>query len=148
MQLCGGEVEINKIRAFRKILRRFEHQIDHQAALCCFEVTLAQCHTLLELEAAEKTTIGKLAKRLELDKSTLSRTVEGLVKRGLVERKVDPEDRRYSNVSLTKGGQEICDEINRMNDAYYNAVFGEIPAAKHDVILQALTLLTEAMSNQ
>jgi DNA-binding MarR family transcriptional regulator len=134
------------IRAFRKTLRRFEHQIDNQASLCCFEVTLAQCHTLLELEVAQQTTIGELAKRLELDKSTLSRTVDGLVKRGLVERKVDSKDRRYSNVSLTEHGQDICDEINRMNDAYYSEVFEEIPTAKHDAIHQALTLLTEAMS--
>jgi DNA-binding MarR family transcriptional regulator len=141
-------VEINKIRAFRKILRRFEHQIDNQAALCCFEVTLAQCHTLLELEAAQKTTIGELAKWLELDKSTLSRTVEGLVKRGLVERKVDPDDRRYSNLNLTKSGQETCNEINQMNDAYFSAVFGEIPESEHETIFQALTHLTEAMSNQ
>lgn len=49
-----------------------------------------------------------------MDKSSLTRMVDDLEKKGMVVRKSDPEDRRRVLVSLTDKGQECCkyfDEI-------------------------------------
>ena len=43
---------------------------------CCRGVTLAQCHTILEIEELGQATTVELSKRLGLDKSTLSRTID------------------------------------------------------------------------
>ncbi len=42
-------------------------------------ISLAQCHTLLEIEKSHEISISELANTLSLDKSTVSRTVDGLV---------------------------------------------------------------------
>jgi DNA-binding MarR family transcriptional regulator len=135
------------IRAFRKLLRRFEQLISHHLKEngCCEGVTLAQCHTLLEIEDLGKTTIGDLAKKLGLDKSTLSRTVEGLVNIGLVERVVHPTDRRFTLLKLTDQGTEICTRINKGNDQYFAEVFEGIPSENHQHLNHCIELLVDAM---
>ncbi len=100
-------MEKTKIREFRKALRQLERLIDSQQKFCCNGVTLAQCHALLEVEELGQATTGQLADSLNLDKSTLSRTIDGLVNLRLLERLSDPKDRRIIPPSL-KMSQTIC----------------------------------------
>lgn len=113
----------SKIRSFRKTLREFERLSTLQDNSCCQGISLPQCHVVLEVEELSKTSIGELAKKLGLDKSTLSRTVDTLVKSGDVKREEDPEDRRYAMIALTAKGQGLSGGINTENDRYFQQVF-------------------------
>ncbi len=139
-------MEIKKIRHFRKILRSFERLTSIQLKSCCSGVSLAQCHVLLEIEELGEATTGQLAQRLGLDKSTLSRTIEGLVSIGLLERLMNPSDRRFTPLALTNQGKAICDAINREADDYYGRVFKSIPQGKHEALNRDLSLLVQALS--
>jgi DNA-binding MarR family transcriptional regulator len=136
------------IRGFRRVLRKFEQTTGYQANTCCLGVTVPQCHALLEIEFMGETTIGGLAERLDLDKSTLSRTVEGLVRLGLVERLPNPQDRRYMIVKLSEKGQQTCDSINKVNDEFYRQVIESIPAAKREDVLEAIQIFAHATQAQ
>lgn len=136
------------IRKFRDALRRFERLIAGQlkGSSCCSGVTLAQCHALLEIEARDQAPLNELALSLSLDKSTLSRTVDGLVNRGLAERVSNDQDRRSIQLSLSPGGKRICDRINAENDRLFSRVFERIkPAGRHQV-LKAFQELVNAMA--
>jgi hypothetical protein len=80
------------IREFRKHLRQLEREVGYSMAseTACCGVTLAQCHHLLEVDARGSTSITELATALELDKSTLSRTVDGACRAGLLSREIEP----------------------------------------------------------
>jgi DNA-binding MarR family transcriptional regulator len=68
------------IEQFRQILRDFGREINLQnSASCCRGISVAQCHTLLEIEKHREISVTDLARNLSLDKSTVSRTVDGLV---------------------------------------------------------------------
>lgn len=136
------------VRDFRRDLRKFERLVgsQHKGNTCCSGVTLAQCHTILEMEHLGRTTAGELAQSLGLDKSTLSRTIDGLVNIGQVSRVPHPYDRRYTWLVLTDQGQATCDEINRLNDLYYRQVFKAIPKSEQPGVLQAFSLLVDAMT--
>ena len=118
----------HEIRKFRHNLRRFERLVvSHFKGFgCCEGVSLAQCHALMEIDGQGPLNLGQLAGSLGLDKSTLSRTVDGLVNIGLVERKPHPRDRRSILLSLTDQGQRTCDNINANNDALFLRVFNRI----------------------
>jgi DNA-binding MarR family transcriptional regulator len=137
----------DKIRSFRKSLRLFERLTAAQLKgdSCCHGVTLAQCHTILEIEALGQATIVALVRQLDLDKSTLSRTIDGLVNMGLVDRTPHPTDRRFMLLSLTPQGLETADRINQSNDAYFGNVFQEIPAQDRDDVINHFKQLTTAM---
>ena len=143
-------MEKQRIRSFRKVLRLFERLTANQIKQdsCCQGVTLAQCHTILEIEDPGQATTVELSKRLGLDKSTLSRTIDGLVNVGLVERVAHPSDRRFNMLSLTTGGQEVADRINQANDDFYNRVFEGIEGASHDEVIDNFEKLVWAMHRQ
>jgi len=141
-------MDIKKIRDFRKILRSFERLTNIQLKSCCSGVSLAQCHVLLEIEELGQATTGQLAQRLGLDKSTLSRTIDGLVNTGLVERLPNPKDRRFTPLVVTKQGKAICAGINQVADDYYSRVFKSIPQGKHEAVIRNLSLLVQALLNE
>lgn len=135
------------VRALRVLLRRYERVQSNGGGLdsACCGLTYAQCHPLLEIGERGRSSVGELAEALDLDKSTLSRSVDGLVKRRLVRRRTDPRDRRYVVLTLTPRGREICDEINRKNDDYFDRVLRQLSASERRTLLRSLRRLVEAM---
>jgi DNA-binding MarR family transcriptional regulator len=135
------------IREFRANLRVLEREVElsmTSEAGCC-GVTFAQCHLLLEVERRGKTRVTELAAVLELDKSTLSRAVDGACRAGLVARTVDPENRRQQVLSLTRAGRKLAAAINGKCDTSYTRLFDFIPAVKRAMVVQSVSLLAEAM---
>jgi DNA-binding MarR family transcriptional regulator len=70
-----------------------------------------QYSILARLQAEGTATVGGLAERLGMDRSTLSREVEPLVRDGLVDAQPG-EDRRRRMLSLTEHGRE-CTRVAR-----------------------------------
>ena len=140
-------MENQKIRSFRKLWRRFERLTANQIKQdsCCQGVTLAQCHTILEIENLGQATTVALSKRLGLDKSTLSRTIDGLVNNGLTERAAHPTDRRFNLLSLTTKGQDVADHINQSDDDFYSRVFEGLESERHDEVIRNFEKLVLAM---
>jgi len=140
------ETEVS-IRDFRTNLRVLEREVElsmSSEAGCC-GVTFAQCHLLLEVERRGKTSVTELAAALALDKSTLSRTVDGACRAGLIDRSVDPSSRRQQVLSLTAAGKEKAAMINSQCDASYARLFDFIPPARRVMVVQSVALLAEAM---
>ena len=140
-------VEKNTVRDFRRALRFIERELSLQldSETSCCGVTLPQCHLILELEILGEVSLSGLADATGLDKSTLSRTVESLVKDGFVFRNVSQNDRRGVRIMLTENGQKKAAMINGYCDGYYDALFSLIPVSKHSSIIQSLSVLADAM---
>ncbi len=134
------------IRTFRRDLRVLEREAvrNLEGETTCCGVTLAQCHALLELSFSGYS-LNSLAAALDLDSSTLSRTVDGLVKAGLVERTQDPADRRAVRLALTAAGRDKVATIDGMCDQYYEGLFGRMTDRDRKCVLRAVKILAEAM---
>jgi DNA-binding MarR family transcriptional regulator len=120
-------------RTVRQCERLFAKQLESET-VCC-GVTLAQCHALLEIEEALSISLTRLAKALGLEKSTVSRTIDGLVEAGLVARAADSHDRRAQKLSLTEKSRTVLARINKECDNYYRAVFLRLPATRREGII-------------
>jgi DNA-binding MarR family transcriptional regulator len=135
------------IREFRQNLRVLEREVElsmTSEAGCC-GVTFAQCHLLLEIERRNRTSVTELAAVLELDKSTLSRTVDAAFKAGFIDRSVDPVSRRQQVISLTDKGKWTAKRINMQCDESYTRLFDFIPGDERSAVVRAVALLAEAM---
>ena len=137
-------MKTTELRQFRRILRRFERVTNSQVRNCCAGVTLPQCLVLLELDEAKRLTVGELASRLGLDNSTLSRTIDTLVRKGSVDRDRDKQDRRVVRVVLTAAGQAICKAIHKQNDILYRGIFDKIPPSKRATVVRNFEILVQA----
>jgi DNA-binding MarR family transcriptional regulator len=116
-----------EIRDYRRALRQFQRLVGAQMKSEHGQMTMSQ-----------------LAAALRLDHSTLSRTIEGLVRSKLVARLRDESDRRLVWVRLTDHGAATCAEIHRQNDAYCASVLDNIPPSKRTNVLQAFETLVHA----
>lgn len=134
------------IRKFRDILRRFEREVFVQSSeSCCSGVTLAQCHTLLEIESKDRETITELSKTLGLDKSTISRTVDGLVNIGLIDRSIPAENRRMAELQLTDAGKNVCKKINCRNDDYFEDILSVLTNTEKEEMIRLFEMITARM---
>ncbi|GAB5467009.1 MAG: hypothetical protein Kilf2KO_00390 [Rhodospirillales bacterium] len=68
------------------------------------DLTLAQFGLMAQIAAARDDTVGALARRMDLDQSTLSRNLRGLERAGLVEVALVEVDLRRRAVWLTESG--------------------------------------------
>lgn len=134
----------SEVRKYRSMLRQFQQLVGRQDKLCSCSVTLAQCVVLLDIDEHEMETVGQLASHLRLDSSTLSRTVDGLVRKHLVVRERDESDRRVVWVSLSAEGASLCAEIHKNNDAFARSVLERIPEAERSNVLRCFELLVQA----
>jgi DNA-binding MarR family transcriptional regulator len=132
------------IRSYRRALRRFERVTNHQLKNCCSGVTLAQCLVLMEIDESDRLTTSGLASRLRLDNSTLSRTIDGLVKQEQLERRRDDEDRRVVWLRLTRKGRATCRSLHKENDAICRRVMEKIPPSRRDTVLRSFETLVQA----
>lgn len=134
------------IRDFRSNLRMLEREVVTQleGETTCCGVTLAQCHTLLELSQREHS-LTALADVLDLDKSTLSRTVETMVQLGLCERTTVAGDRRSVRLTISDLGLSKVDTINRTCDAYYGKVLGQLSDTDRQQVIRSVGILAESM---
>jgi len=140
---------IEKVIEFRRYLRHFEREIEIQnSSNCCCGVTLSQCHTLMELDKQDNISLKDLSERLYLDKSTLSRIVEGLVNLGLVNREIPKNNRRTILIMLTKQGAEVCKKINTGNNLYFQKVLGSLSKKQLQVFLDSFKIIVTRMTEE
>ncbi len=137
---------LRDLAGFRRDLRVLEREVVRQleGQTTCCGVTLAQCHTLLELQQGERSLNG-LAEAMELDASTLCRTVESLVRGGLVERRPDPAARRAVRLSRTPLGKERVETIDAMCNRYYGDLLGQLTERRRREVLRAVRVMGELM---
>ena len=129
-----------KVRALEKKFGLLEEEI------VCYGISMAECHTLVEIGRAGAVSLNQLAEKLSLEKSTVSRKVNDLVEKGFVERKTDPEDRRYILISLAEEGRLLFNKIEQDMNQYYYRVYNCIPEHKRKQVLESLDILLAAVS--
>ena len=135
------------IREFRRVLRIFDQELFLQNhASCCNGISLSQCLTLLEIERNREISVSDLASRLSLDKSTVSRTVDGLVNNKLVNRVTPSENRRMALINLTDSGKQVCTDINYTNDSYVSEILNDFSSAEQEEFLRLFRKLAGNMT--
>lgn len=140
-------VQKKELKKFRHHIRGLEREIAFQQKedTSCCGVSVTHCYALVEVAGCEDISVTELAETLELDKSTLSRTVESMVASGLVTRTVNEADRRRTVLKLTPEGRAKIECINKFCDDHYRQLFKLISDEKHQIIFEAVELLATAM---
>lgn len=146
MKKPTATISEKEVRAFRGSLRALVRKIGRQVRSenqCC-GVGYIMSHVLLELENSDGRSLKELQEALETDKAALSRSVDYLVKDGLVSRKENPADRRAIVLALTAAGRKRVAELNTYTDERYRRLFSLIPPDEHDSVICAVDYLAKA----
>ncbi len=88
-----------------RVMHRLQRDLEccDRALVDCCGVTVAQSYALLALWELGQATMNEFAAEMRLHGTTMTRMVDALIEKGLVERRADPEDRR-----IVARGVERC----------------------------------------
>jgi len=74
--------------------------------------TTTRYHVLRNLEFADgELPQSELSRMMDVTSGNLSRLLDGLESEGLIARRANPQDRRFSYIMLTPAGQELCGRL-------------------------------------
>lgn len=115
-------------------------------------VTLAERHLLIELITCPSPTMGEIAERLLLDKSTISRLISNAVRKGYVKCVIDEKDKRKRFLKMTEKGQQTLKAFepiafNQTKEALLTLTNEEIEIVHKGVALYAKGLKSSRVQN-
>ena len=132
---------IDTVRELSKTLRFFDRKSQDSSG-----VTLNQCYMLDMIRENKIMPLSELHERLGIDKSTTTRLIEPLLKRGLLEKMKSQQDKRASYVVITKTGEEVFHTARNRSFIAIRQVLQEIPEDKYMQVVESVDLLLEAFN--
>jgi DNA-binding MarR family transcriptional regulator len=115
-----------------------------EVALAQVELTLPQ-YRVLGILAEGTAAASGLADRLAVRRPSITALVDGLVARGLVDRRQEDADRRRVEVRLTPEGISTLARADEAVDEYLIAIAGHLPDKEEAMALRSLELWARAM---
>ena len=112
---------------------------------CGRSVPIAEAHALLELSRSPQLTQQELAERLNLQKSTVSRLVSNLRRRGWIRRRRCEHDRRAYELSLSEAGASAAADLAEARSEKMSRVLAKVPDTQKEAVLAAIDTLIEAI---
>lgn len=98
---------------FSDVTRLFWRRLESEFAAMGLDFTSGEARVLIMVDEQPGLRQGQLAERLHIEPMSLVGFLDRLEGRGLVERAVDPHDRRARLVHPTASGQAVIDHIRR-----------------------------------
>lgn len=124
------------------------YQFRDRECICCYDVSVTQCWALEALIRLESLTLNELAAELYLEKSTASRVVSALERKGYVERSRNPEDGRSVVLQATAAGARLYGRIEAELLAQERALLEEFDPEVRRSLIRLLGRLTDAASSK
>ena len=110
-------------------------------------MTATQRIALVELGDGGPIRLNDLAARMGVSAPTASRSVDALHELGLVERVVDPEDRRAVRIELSSEGQALLDQRTERARIAFEPAVAALSKADRTQFSQLLHRMTEALTD-
>jgi DNA-binding MarR family transcriptional regulator len=143
----NGGVSAYQLDKFQELIARLFQ--------CCQERMQYQCERF-QLPDAEFRCLGlfgeeryltskSIAHRMNVVKSRVSKIIDGLIKKKLIQRIKDPEDSRVQLLSLTAEGQKKINEINGFLEDVYSEVLSGMAPDQRQAMLTNLDILKASM---
>jgi len=123
--------------------------IGFSAQLGELNLSFTQLAALYALADSGTMTVADLADTLGRSQSAASRLVDGLVKRQLIERNQDSEDRRQRTLTLTGRGLALLGLVDRARAQEFLSIVRPLPTAERALVAMGVAALsTHAISRR
>jgi MarR family transcriptional regulator, 2-MHQ and catechol-resistance regulon repressor len=111
------------------------YQFRDRDRICCHDVSVTQCYALEALVLLGPQRLNALAERLRLDKSTASRVVDALERKGYATRFADADDGRAVALTATSTGRRLHARIQEdLAREHEQVIAGLTPEARRAAI--------------
>jgi putative acetyltransferase len=132
-------------RASREVVRELGFLEPHFDAA---GVSHSQCHALIELEHHGRLTSGELATLLNLDPSTMSRTIAQLEESGLITSRSDDLDKRKKPLELTAKGKKKVELIHSSANRQVQETLCLLGTEDRETVVRGMALYAKALARR
>lgn len=113
---------------------RFQKRMESQG------LTVSEWVALRRLLSTGPSNTGALVEALGMTKGAVTKVIDRLTDKGLVERASDPSDGRVQRVALTRAGRALVPRLARLADENDEHFFGHLPSSQR---LELVAMLRE-----
>lgn len=107
------------------------------------ELTVNDMHVIEAIDIHEPKNMSTVAKSLSVTTGTLTISVNGLVKKGYVERTRSEEDRRVVLISLTEKGRRAFAQHERFHQDMIDAIVESLSQEEQEILEKSLCNLNQ-----
>lgn len=101
----------------------------------------SRVRVLLWLRREGETRHSELRQRLGADGATVTRLVKQFESAGLLSRRLDPVDNRYTLAALTEAGEAAAEEVERSHRRFQQRMLAGVDERDHQTVLRVLRQL-------
>lgn len=145
----SNEVSEHHLKQFQELIAKLfqccQERIQYQSER--FKLPDAELRCLMLFDNERYLTPRSIANKMSVVKSRISIVVDGLERRGLVQRMKDPEDSRVSLISLTPQGQHKLNEIKTFLSDIHIQVLKQMAPEQRKTLLLNLDFLKASMES-
>ncbi len=110
-----------------------------------FCISLAEYNCLVLFFTQENYGVKDLAAALDITPGGVTRIITSLEKRGIIKRRISPEDRRNIDVSLTAKGKRMVIELRNASMELHGKILNQIEPELQEPVVDALEHLIDAI---
>lgn len=115
------------------------------------EISGGQGRILFVLWKKDHLTISEISKETSLAKNTVSIVVDGMVRKGILERNINPENRRQTIISLTENAKSLQERYEavsqQMNGIFYQGFSEQEQKEFEQYLARIVNTLVQAEEN-
>ena len=109
-----------------------------------FDLTVAQFNVLFALSCKDRAvTQSDLSTRLVVTRASVTSVLDKMEEKGLVARKVVPENRRIYHVDVTAAGRALYEKVEPLYRARLRAVMGDLTIDERKTLIHLLDRVRE-----
>jgi len=132
---------------FRQLRDGMWAQMERELVKAGHDLTFSQFVTIKKL-AGGIASVTDLARAAELNPGAMTRLLDRLEAKGLIERVADPEDRRALHIHLTDAGIAIWREIEQCGQRVHDRAFGDMAQDDRNQLLRLLERVRDNLSTE
>lgn len=110
------------------------------------DVSTPELFVLSYLPAEREPNMSEIGRALSIDVSTLTRLVDKLVDKSLVERRSDPHDRRMVKVRLAERGKEIILRVEKEKKRRIVSILRQLSDEEIESLLKIMRIIHDRIS--
>ena len=110
-----------------------------------FGLPYAEINCLMQFGGERYLTVKGISQKLDVAKSRVTKIVNGLIEKGMVEQISDPKDARIKLISLTPAGKKKVEEIDVFLREIHRKILIQMDQEERKNMLSYLQMLRSAM---
>jgi DNA-binding MarR family transcriptional regulator len=136
---------------FADEIQQVTYDLVHYYAICDkvttqeLNVTASQGYILMAIPETDSINMNDLSAKMRVANSTMTRMVDQLVQKGMVNRSADDHDRRIVLIRLTTQGKDVRTRLQNTLQDFFSKVLTNLPENKQGEIIHNLHTLNESI---